>query len=393
MRIVEARELTVPLQAPIANSVVNFGEHTVSLVALISDVERGGRPVVGTAFNSIGRFGQSGILRERVFPRLHSAAAAALLDDETGELDPSRVAAEVMSNEKPGGHGDRSGAVAAVELAAWDLKARLADEPVWLSLRRAVGQHVDKAKDVPTYAAGGYYHDRHSATDDLSALEAELTSYRRLGYTACKIKIGGAPVDHDRRRIDTAIAVFDGPERVAVDANGRFDASGCEALCRALSGLHLRWLEEPCDPLDFKLLNDVRQSYDGALATGENLFSHQDVANLLRYSGLDAATDVLQMDPGLSYGVTELLKMLNVMESNSFPRQSLHPHGGQLLNLHVVAGLGLGGTEAYPGVFQPVSGFGTGVQLRDGKVSLPQSPGFGLELVSELAPYLNELLS
>jgi D(-)-tartrate dehydratase len=117
MRIVEVRERAIPLQANIKNSVVNFAEHTVSLVALVTDVVRGGKRVVGFAFDSIGRFGQSGILRERFIPRLLQAEPKDLLTPDGQLLDPAQVFSTVMRNEKPGGHGDRAHAAAAIELA------------------------------------------------------------------------------------------------------------------------------------------------------------------------------------------------------------------------------------------------------------------------------------
>lgn len=83
-----------------ANAVVNFSHHTVSLVAVITDVIRNGRPVVGVAFDSIGRFAQSGILRDRMIPRLLAAPPDALLD-ESGCVDPAAVLACALTDEKP----------------------------------------------------------------------------------------------------------------------------------------------------------------------------------------------------------------------------------------------------------------------------------------------------
>ncbi len=393
MRIVEARDITIPLTANIANSVVSFASHTVSMVALISDQVRDGNAVVGLAFNSIGRFGQSGLLRERFLPRLLATEPADLLSS-SGEFDPARIVACVMANEKPGGHGDRCSAVAAIEMAVWDLNAKLSNKPCWQFIADADQQRdsVNAASSIETYAAGGYYFDQVDGDADLRALRKELSSYVSLGYASGKIKIGGAPIDHDLRRIEVACEVFGSPDRVAVDANGRFDSALLASYCERLSGLGLRWFEEPCDPLDFELCRQAVESYDGAIATGENLFSCQDAKNLLRYGGLRPSRDILQMDPGLSYGIGELCAMLEVMEAHGFARAQARPHGGQLLNLHVVAGLGLGGCEAYPGVFAPVGGFSPDCTLDDGRVILPCSPGFGLEAKPELAPFITELL-
>ncbi len=376
MRIIHTSELTVPLRGDIANAVVNFAEHTVSLVALVSDQTIGGHPVIGIGFNSIGRFGQSGILRERIFPRLLAADPESLLRD--GELSPAAIAATAMRNEKPGGHGDRAGAVAAVELAAWDLRAKLAGEPASRTIARAFGRTADAS--VAVYAAGGYYYDADSTT----RLRDELRGYRASGFEAFKIKIGGAPMREDAQRIEAALEVAGDGANLAVDANGRFDQETADAYAQMLKPYALRWYEEPGDPLDFALNAHLTASYSGPIATGENLFSAADTRNLLRYGGM-RGQDVFQMDPGLSYGLGEYATMIDALEAQGYSRRQCFPHGGHLINLHIVAGLGLGGCEAYPGVFQPFGGFGPDVHVQSGLAAPGEQPGFGLEHKAELA--------
>ncbi|MCP5180189.1 MAG: mandelate racemase [Pseudomonadales bacterium] len=387
MRIVELRELTVPLEGRVANAVVNFSAHTVSLVAAISDQYRNGRPVVGLAFNSIGRFGQSGILRERLFPRVLSADPEALLNPETGCFDPARVAEVAMRNEKPGGHGDRAIALGALELATWDLLAKLADEPAWRTIARAFGHPVTSDR-TPVYAAGGYYYPN----DSTARLVDELQRYRDLGYTAFKMKIGGATLREDMLRIEAALTVAGTGANLCVDANGRFDLETALAYAKAFSALELRWYEEAGDPLDYALNQSLIQQYAGPVATGENLFSRQDVANLVRYGGMRQAQDVFQMDAGLCYGLTEYAAMVELLEGNGFNRRQCHPHGGHLLNLHIAIGLGLGGCEAYPGVFQPFGGYPAECGVGDGFVRPTDAPGFGLEQKAELATCIERLV-
>ncbi|MGE0622146.1 MAG: enolase C-terminal domain-like protein [Pseudomonadales bacterium] len=388
MRIVEVREVSVLLEGAVANAVVSFAEHTVSLVALITDQRRHGRPLTGLAFNSIGRFGQSGILRERMIPRLLAADPEHLLADDGAALDPGKVLATVMKNEKPGGHGDRAGAAAALELAVWDLNAKLADEPACVTIARAFGR-LETPRPVPVYAAGGYYYP----DDSLERLKEELRGYQALGFEAFKIKIGGASLDEDLRRIDAALTVAGSGARLAVDANGRFDLDQALAYGEAIAPLGLRWYEEPGDPLDYELNRSLCASYDGPVATGENLFSAADARNLVRYAGLRADRDVLQMDPGLSYGLTEYGRMLTLLEAEGFPRGRCFPHGGHLINLHAVVGLSLGGCEAYPGVFQPFGGYSASCTVGAGTVAPGSEPGFGLEWKAELAPHIERLLA
>ncbi|OBK93398.1 mandelate racemase [Mycobacterium asiaticum] len=384
MRITAILERPVGLEGAPANAVVSFASHTVSLVALVTDVVRAGKPVVGVAFDSIGRFAQSGILRDRLIPRVLAAPPETLLD-ETGRLDPSAVAARALTDEKPGGHGDRAAAAAALELACWDLLAKLDDEPAFATIARRFGR--EPADAVPVYAAGGYYYPDRG----VDGLRDEIRGYLEQGYDAVKIKIGGADVREDTARIEAAIDIVGAGQRVAVDANGRFDRAAALRWATALAPYGLRWYEEPGDPLDFELNSAVTACYEGAVATGENLFSVPDVTNLLRYGGMRPGRDVFQMDAGLSYGLGEYALMLGVLEAHGFDRRRAFPHGGHLINLHIAAGLGLGGCESYPGVFQPFGGYSAGCTLADGRIAPTDAPGFGLEQKSGLAQVIAEM--
>ena len=388
MRITKILERPVGLHAGSgggpANAVVNFSSHTVSLVAVFIDEIRAGKPVVGVAFNSIGRFAQSGILRDRMIPRL-TAASPDALSDASGRIDPAAVLACALADEKPAGHGDRAAAAAALGLACWDLNAKLSDEPAYLTIARHFGRQPAAA--VAVYGAGGYYYPDRG----LDALRTEMRGYLELGYDAVKMKIGGASLREDLTRIEAVIDIVGAAGRVAVDANGRFDRPTAQRWAAALGGYGLRWFEEPGDPLDFELNHAVTGCYDGAVATGENLFSVPDVTNLVRYGGMRPDRDVFQMDAGLSYGLTEYVRMLEVLESNGFDRRFAFPHGGHLINLHIAAGLSLGGCESYPGVFQPFGGYPDGCLLSAGCIAPTDAPGFGLEQKTGLAELIAEL--
>ena len=161
---------------------------------------------------------------------------------------------------------------------------------------------------------------------------------------------------------------------------------------RAIEDYGLMWYEEAGDPLDFELNSVLASEYEGALATGENLFSHQDAKNLALYGGMRRALDIFQMDPGLSYGITEYAKMIVEMEARGFDRAQAFPHSGQLIGLHVVSGLGLGGCEVYPGVFQPMGGFTDDALVEHGSVRVPDAPGFGFEGKSNLIREFSRLV-
>ena len=205
------------------------------------------------------------------------------------------------------------------------------------------------------------------------------------------MKIGGAQLGDDLKRIEAALSLAGSGSRLAVDANGRFDLETAARYGEAIAPFALRWFEEPGDPLDFRLNAALAASYEGPIATGENLFSTMDAANLIRFGGLRSDRDVLQMDPGLSYGLSEYGRTLAVLEAAGFDRQQCYPHGGHLINLHIAIGLELGGCEAYPGVFQPFGGYPAGCEVGDGTVGVTDAPGFGLEQKTELREPLQAL--
>lgn len=386
MKIVEIRDQAIPLEGNISNAVVSFADHTVTLLCVVSDVIRDGRPVMGFAFNSIGRFAQSGILRERMIPRVLAARPDSLLDDD-GHMSPRNVLTTAMLNEKPGGHGDRSGAAAALELAIWDLNARLRDEPAYVTISRAYGRSIER-RPAQVYAAGGYYYDRESS---VSSLREELSRYRDMGFNAYKMKVGGMPLKEDMLRIEAALEIAGEGARLSVDANGRFNIEEALAFAREIAPLNLRWFEEVGDPLDYDLNRRLTEQYDGPVATGENLFSLRDVENLLNFGGVRPGKDIFQMDAGLSYGLTEYVRMIDLMESRGFGRDRAFPHGGHMINLHIAVALGLGGCEAYPGVFNPFGGYASACAVGDGVVWPTDVPGFGLELKEGLKVHIDQL--
>ena len=139
MRIIEVRERSVPISR-YADPEIPSGGLTTSMIAVITDVVRQGKPVVGYAFASVGRFAQGGLIRERFAPRLLDAADAALVSDEGTNLDPFRAWAAMMAGEKPGGHGERCVAVSALDMAIWDATAKIAGLPLYRFLARRLGR-------------------------------------------------------------------------------------------------------------------------------------------------------------------------------------------------------------------------------------------------------------
>ncbi|HWM05249.1 MAG TPA: mandelate racemase/muconate lactonizing enzyme family protein [Actinophytocola sp.] len=386
MKIVSVHEGVVPISSSIRNAWIDFSTMDCSIVAVVSDVVRDGEPVVGYGFNSNGRYSAGEILRRRVLPRLLAAAPEDLLDDG-GALDPARAWPVMMANEKPGGHGERPVAVGVVDMALFDLAAKLAGQPLYryLSDRHGDGRPDDS---VFVYAAGGYY----APGKGLRELQDEMRGFLDLGYRVVKMKIGGAGLGEDLARIEAVLEVLDGDgSRLAVDVNGRFDLATALEYGRAIEPYGLFWYEEVGDPLDYRLNATLAEHYRGPLATGENLFSLQDARNLVRYGGLRPDRDVIQVDPALSYGLVEYLRIQDMLRAHGWSSRRCIPHGGHQFSLHLAAALKLGGNESYPGEFQPTGGFADDAEVRDSRVGLTEIPGIGFEAKAALHRVLRAL--
>ena len=386
MRIVDIRETAIPLKSQLANSSFDFTEMTSSVVAVITDVVRDGRPVVGFAFNSTGRYACGAQMRARFIPRVLAAKPDTLLDARGDNLDPEKIFACMMQREKAGGHSERSIAIGTIEVAVWDAVAKIADKPLHrvLAERFSGGRVADK---VFCYVGGGWYLPGQTLAD----VQDEMRRHLDAGYTMAKIKVGGLPLAEDLRRVEAALKVVGEGGRLAVDANckfGRDEALGC---ARALAPVKLRWFEEPCDPLDFALMAELAGAYEPPLATGENLYSTQDVENLVRFGGWRTARDVIQVDPPQAYGIATYARTLAMLERHGWRRSSLFPHGGNQMSLAIAAGFELGGAESYPGVFGDFGGFADDAKLADGYLTLSDRPGIGFEGQGRLYRLMREL--
>lgn len=386
MRIVDIREKTVSIASPIANAYIDFSKMTCSVVAVVTDVIRDGKPVIGYGFNSNGRYGQGALMRDRFLARIMEADPETLIDHENNNLDPFAIWKTLMTNEKPGGHGERSVAVGTIDMAVWDAVAKIEGKPLYRLLADRYRDGVADDK-VWVYAAGGYYYPGK----DQTKLKAEMQSYLDRGYDVVKMKIGAVPLDEDIRRIEAVLEVVGDGRRLAVDANGRFDLQTGIAYAEAIKKYNLFWYEEIGDPLDYALQAELANHYELSMATGENLFSHQDARNLLRHGGMRPDRDFVQFDCALSYGLVEYMRTLDVMKDMGWSSRRVVPHGGHQMSLNIAAGLHLGGNESYPDVFQPFGGFADGIKVENSYVGLPDIPGVGFEAKSALYAVMREL--
>jgi D(-)-tartrate dehydratase len=385
VRITGIDETTIVMPSPNRNANLSFAAMTASAVVVRTDAMRNGRPLVGLGFDSIGRYGHGGLARERFIPRLLAADPDDYCDGN-GKLDPARAFAVMMRDEKPGGHGDRAGAVGLLDSALWDLAAKLEDKPLWRLLSERFGAGGADAR-IAVYASGGHYRD-----DQLASLKAEIARAVDFGHMVFKIKVGGAPLPEDQRRIECALALLGPNRKLAVDCNCALAADNARSYLDKLSEYDLAWVEEPTDPLDYQLYAEICAATELPIATGENIFSLTDARNLLRYAGLRSDRDLLQFDVSLCYGITELVHILDMAAQLGWGRRRFAPHAGHLLALNAVAGMGLGMHETAADPDSLFGGYPAGMSVESGYVKMSDVPGIGIEAHPALAAVFADLL-
>lgn len=386
MRITQIIQKTYPLNSKIKNAVIDFSQMTVSVVAIHTDKVSNGKPIIGYGFNSNGRYSQEGILKDRIIPRLLNANAEELLENNIDNLDPAKCYKVMMKNEKPGGHGERSVAIGTIDMAIWDIIAKIENKPLYKYLGEKYCNGVYK-NEVYTYAAGGYYYEGKN----VQRLQDEIKHYMDMGFNDCKIKVGAISQTDDLKRIEAVLKILDSGENLAVDVNGRFTLPQALDFLKEIEPLNLMWYEEAVDPLDYLSNASIAQNTKIPIATGENIFSFVDARNLIRYGGMNPQRDFIQVDPVLSYGLIEYLEILKMFKVNGWSPNRCIPHGGHQFGLHVAAGLGLYGNEAYPEVFYPFGKFSKDMEIVNGKVTLPEYPGIGYESVPEIYNIMKDL--
>jgi L-alanine-DL-glutamate epimerase-like enolase superfamily enzyme len=385
VRITGIDETTIVMPSPNRNANLSFAAMTASAVVVRTDAMRNGRPLLGLGFDSIGRYGHGALARERFIPRLLAASPNDYCD-ANGRLDPTHAFAVMMRDEKPGGHGDRAGSVGLLDSALWDLAAKLEDKPLWRLLSERFGASDADAR-VAVYASGGHYRD-----DQLASLKAEIARAIDFGHTLFKIKVAGAPLAEDQRRVECALALLGPKRKLAVDCNCALDADNARSYLDKLAGYDLAWVEEPADPLDYQLYAEICAATELPIATGENVFSLADARNLWRYAGLRKDRDLLQFDVSLCYGITELVCILDAAANAGWERRRFTPHAGHLLSLNTVAGLGLGMHETAADPDSLFGGYPAGMSVEGGFVEMTDAPGVGIEAHPALSALFADLL-
>ena len=266
MRIIDIKECSIPISR-YADPSVAPAQLSTSVVAVVTDVSKDGDRLIGYGFASIGRFAESGLIRERFAPRLLGANPEDLMRDDRACIDPLKAWTVMMSGEKPGGHGERCVAFGALDLAIWDVAAKATGQP----LHRLLSDTFDCTTsdiDVPVYAGGGYLFP----DNDHTRLKDEAQYFAELGFRSVKIKIGSTNLADDIARVETVLAVFGQGAQLAVDAMNSYTPESAIEAAHVLQPFRLRWFEDICDPLDYETHRAVVAVYAPPVSAGEVFF-------------------------------------------------------------------------------------------------------------------------
>ena len=347
---------------------------TTSLVAVVTDVVRDGKRVVGYGFNSNGRYGQGGLIRERFAPRIMEADPKSLLDDAGDNLDPDRIWAAMMKNEKPGGHGERSVAVGTIDMAVWDAVAKIAGKPLFRLLAERHGTTADPR--VFVYAAGGYYYPGK----DNDALCAEMRSYLRARLQRRE--------DEDRRREPRRgpHAHRGGAARRSARTRSSPSTPTAGSISRPRSPTPRCCATIRCSGTRRRAIRSTTSCRRRSPSSIRGRWRPARTCSAIRTRATCCATaacapdrDWLQFDCALSYGLCEYQRTMQAVADAGWSLRRCIPHGGHQMSLNIAAGLGLGGNENYPDLFQPFGGFPDSAVVKDGIVTVPDLPGIGFE--------------
>jgi len=247
-------------------------------------------------------------------------------------------------------------ALAAIDIALWDILGKNAGLPVY----KMLGAYRDR---IPVYSMCGWYYDND---EDLSHFKRQISEAMEQGYKAVKIKVGKHTLADDVRRIRTAFDTMGPGKRLMVDANQVFDRS--EALLRGkvYQEMDCFWLEEPLPPEDMEGFAMLAEALDMRIATGENLNTKYQFADLIARRG----ADIVQPDDRRAGGVCEWTEIAAIADGYHVEVAS---HGGGQTNLNMLL--------AMPNAIYMESG---GPQkMIDGEVLGPEAPGMSSEVSAE----------
>lgn len=266
-------------------------------------------------------------------------------------------------------------AISAVDIALWDLRAKVCGVPLAVLLGGST------TRPIPAYASGGYYRPDDGPYEQ--AVAHEITANQQAGFTDHKIKVGGLSLEQDVARVAAASEAIGGHGRLALDANNAYRSVG-EALRAAraferVAGEHgLWWFEEPLSPDNIAGHAELARTLETPVATGEIHQTRWEFAQLIEHH----AADLLQPDVGVLGGVSEWLRVAHA--ADTFGLQ-VAPHWHA--NLHAQLAAATPNTLAIEHFdldkdiynFERLLTAETRLQIRDGAALLSERPGIGVD--------------
>ncbi len=209
-------------------------------------------------------------------------------------------------------------AISALDIALWDLQAKVENVPLY---RLLGGEH----RALPIYGSGGWTH----LSED--ALVQEMSSFVERGFTAVKMKVGkgfGQHEEDDLQRVKRVREAIDGTVNLHVDANGAYEVEQAIRLSKKLADIGVSWFEEPVIADDLQGLARIKADSPIPIATGEHEYTSQGVSRVLTMN----TTDILQPDAGRIGGVTGWQQAVRLAKETDTPVAS---HAFQLVHLHL----------------------------------------------------------
>ena len=280
-------------------------------------------------------------------------------------LDNERHWHEMWRPKLVGRRGITTRVISGIDIALWDLKAKVAGMPLY----KLLGGFTDS---VDTYIAGGYYEEGKG----LRELALEMERNIELGATAVKMKVGGVPINEDIERVRTVRDAVGPDVKVMVDANNAYRHYEAIEFARKAEKYDIFWFEEPVEPDDYIGQREITRATGVPVAAGENEYTRYGFRDMINHR----AVDILQPDALILGGITDFMKVAALAQANDL---DIAPHGNQYIHIHLVAAIPNGLTlEYYRDSVDPMHGkiYMDELELKDGRVYAPNRPGLGIEI-------------
>jgi L-talarate/galactarate dehydratase len=345
--------VTLPLPAPISDAKVFTGrQRPMTEVAVLFAEIRTEAGLEGIGFGYSKRAGGPA----------QFAHAREVAPDLIGE-DPNDIGRLwtklVWAGASVGRSGAATQALAAFDIALWDLKAKRAGLP----LAKLLGAHRDSVRCYNT--SGGFLHET------VDRIKDNATRTLESGVGGIKIKVGLPDRHEDLRRVAAVRAHLGDGVPLMVDANQQWDRPTAMRVSRALEEFDLVWIEEPLDAYDVEGHAELTRSLTTAVASGEMLTSVAEHYELIRAG----AVDVLQPDAPRVGGITQFLKLATLADHHHL---QLAPHFAMEIHVHLAAAYPREPWVEHFDWFYPL--FEERLETRDGRMHLSDRPGLGITL-------------